>query len=111
MTGDRNATLVPEITEGSKRLFIELAEDAGNWSGTPLFGGNVGGDQISKGHLTPLKKLGLVTTFVDTDDPSGSRFRRHAWVIFTDLGVRYSEELGIEGLRDINEESGLNGTS
>ena len=52
-----------------------------------------------------------MTTFVDTDDPSGSRFRRHAWVIFTDLGVRYSEELGIEGLRDINEESGLNGTS
>ncbi len=97
---ETNATLVPEITEGSKQLFIELAEDAGNWSGSPLFGANVGGDDVSRGHLTHLKKLGLVTTYVDEDDPSGSRFRRDAWVIFTDLGVRYAEELGIDYLRD-----------
>lgn len=77
------------ITEGSLKLFIELADDAGNWSGTPLFGGNVGGDKASKGHLTHLKRLGLVRTEVDFDDSSCS------WVYFTDAGKALAAEHGI----------------
>jgi hypothetical protein len=91
---DHTATLNIErklqITAGTKELFVDLAYDAGNWSGTPLFGGNVGGDHASNGHLTHLKKLGLVTTWVDDDDKTCS------WVSFTDEGKAYAAALGID---------------
>jgi hypothetical protein len=66
-----------DLTPGSARLLEALWRDRGNWSGMPLFGGNVGGDPASLGHLTDLKKKGYVETEVDYEDPSLS------WVIFT----------------------------
>jgi|GEM_PF-2030259 len=71
-------------------LFLALARDAGNWSGTPLFGGNVGGSPESKGHLTKLKRARLVTTFVDYDDRSLS------WVQFTAAGRALAAQHGVE---------------
>jgi len=67
-----------DLTTGTEQLLRALWADRNNWSGMPLFGGNVGGSPASLGHLTDLKKKGYVTTEVDYDDASLS------WVIFTD---------------------------
>lgn len=75
------------ITEQSKALFIAYAKDAGNWSGTPLVGGNVGGSKEDAGNLTQLKKAGLVSTCKDEGC---------TWLEFTAAGKAYAAALGIE---------------
>lgn len=83
-----NATIqIIQITEASKNLFEAYAKDAGNWSGTPLVGGNVGGSKEDRGNLTQLKVAGLITTFRDEGC---------TWISFTDLGREYATSLGIE---------------
>lgn len=76
-----------EITDRSKELFMAYAKDAGNWSGTPLVGGNVADTKEDRGNLTQLKKAGLIRTQADAGD---------IWMIFTQLGIEYAKELGIE---------------
>lgn len=73
-----------KITPASLQLFRDLYEDAGNWGGTPLWGGNVGGGREDRGNLTHLKKLGLVTADVDEGD---------TWIHFTDLGHEFAKSL------------------
>ena len=75
-----------KLTEKSKALFKAYAEDAGNWSGTPLVGGNVGGSQEDNGNLTHLKKMELVETF---------EYEREIWINFTDKGKALAKEMGI----------------
>ena len=75
------------ITPKSLEVFLAYANDAGNWSGTPLVGGNVGGDKAERGNLTQLKKAGLIET--DTDEG-------HTWLYFTDAGKALAAERGIE---------------
>lgn len=75
-----------ELTEASKSLFAAYAKDAGNWSGTPLVGGNVGGSKEDRGNLTDLKKKGLISTF---------RYEGCDWISFTEAGVAYAASLGI----------------
>jgi len=75
-----------QITETSKNLFVAYAKDAGNWSGIPLVGGNVGGSKEDRGNLTQLKTAGLITTFRDEGC---------TWVSFTPLGREYAASLGI----------------
>ena len=75
-----------KITEASKAVFVMYAKDAGNWSGTPLVGGNVGGTKEERGNLTQLKKAELITTFFDEGC---------TWVDFTDAGKEYAKSLGI----------------
>lgn len=67
------------ITDQSLALFLEYARDAGNWSGTPLVGGNVGGSKEDRGNLTQLKKAGLVVTEFDSHD-------KNTWLMFTRSG-------------------------
>jgi hypothetical protein len=74
------------LTEASQKLFIAYAEDACNWSGTPLVGGNVGGTKEDQGNLTDLKKKGLLSTFKSDG---------LEWVSFTDQGIAYAKQLGI----------------
>lgn len=69
------------LTEKSLALFLDYAQDAGNWSGTPLVGGNVGGSKEDRGNLTDLKKAGLIQTFVD---------ERCTWVEFTAAGKAFA---------------------
>jgi len=76
------------MTEESLRVFKMYAEDAGNWSGTPLVGGNVGGTKEERGNLTHLKKLGLIITFQDKGE-------KELWLSFTTAGKKLAEELGI----------------
>lgn len=79
-----------DITAQSLELFLAYAEDAGNWSGTPLVGGNVGGSREDNGNLTQLKKAGLISTFEYAGD---------VFIKFTDAGVALAAEHGIEILR------------
>ncbi|WP_290055645.1 hypothetical protein [Amycolatopsis solani] len=82
----RTAKARTEITDTSLRLFLAFARDAGNWSGTPMVGGNVEIGKEGRGNLTQLKKAGLITTF---------RWEGDAWVDFTDAGVALAAEHGI----------------
>lgn len=75
------------LTPDSLELFLALAEDAGNWSGEPLFGGNFSVSQADKGNLTDLKVKGLVRTTNDGRD---------VFVQFTDAGIELSGQHGID---------------
>jgi hypothetical protein len=75
-------TNTPNITPDSFKLFMELANDAGNWSGTPLL-------EVSpaeRGNLTQLKVAGLLTTM--TDDGC-------VFAVFTDAGVALAVANGV----------------
>lgn len=74
------------ITETSKQVFLAYAEDAANWNGMPLVGGNVGGSVEERGNLTQLKQAGLIKT---------ERLDGHVWVVFTESGIAYAAENGI----------------
>ena len=76
-------TLTPRTLE----LFLAFARDAGNWSGNPAIGGNVGGSKEDRGNITQMKRAGLVTTF--TDDGI-------AWLSFTPAGKAFAAEHGVE---------------
>lgn len=75
------------ITTTSLEVFIEYAQDAGNWSGTPLIGGNVGGGPRERGNLTQLKQAGLIKTF-ESDG--------HKWVSFTEKGKALASKVGVD---------------
>ncbi|WP_147312486.1 hypothetical protein [Thermomonospora umbrina] len=78
-----------DLTPASHELFMALAEDAGNWSGTPPTDGNVQIGKEGRGNLTQLKRAGLLTTF----QHDGT-----AWVRFTALGVQYAKAHGVDDL-------------
>lgn len=73
------------ITEASLNVFMAYAKDAGNWNGTPLVGGNVGGSKEERGNLTQLKRAGLIETFQDDG----------LWISFTEAGRALAAERGI----------------
>ena len=75
------------VTDRSLALFLEYARDAGNWSGTPLVGGNVGGSKEDRGNLTQLKKAGLVVTEISDGC---------TWLMFTRSGRDLASEYGIK---------------
>ena len=64
-----------QLTPASAELLCEYADDAGNWSGMPLVGGNVGGTKKDRGNLTDLKVKGFIHTFEDGRQGS-------TWVVF-----------------------------
>jgi hypothetical protein len=74
------------ITATSLALFLAYAKDAGNWGGSPLVGGNVGGSKEERGNLTQLKRAGLLTTFNDDGD---------TWIDFTEEGKALAAEHGV----------------
>ena len=51
------------LTAGSAELLANLVWDAPNWNGSPML--DLG--RAEKGHLTDLKKNGLVSTMYDSD--------------------------------------------
>jgi hypothetical protein len=74
------------ITYTSYEVFMAYARDAGNWSGMPLVGGNVGGSKAERGNLTQLKKAGLIKTEIDDG---------LSWVVFTPEGKAFAAEMGV----------------
>ena len=69
------------MTPETKALFTTFAQDACNWSGTPLL--DIAKEQ--RGNLSDLKKRGLIETFKDAGCD---------WVDFTDEGKRLAAKLG-----------------
>ena len=76
------------LTPDSLDLFLGFAEDAPNWSGSPL----VTVTPQQRGNLADLKKKGLLTTWEDED---GCVF-----VNFTEAGIAFAVEHGFEA-RDL----------
>jgi hypothetical protein len=74
------------ITPTSKKVFKDYADDAGNWSGQPLVGGNVTSGKKERGNLTQLKIAGLIKTF-ESDG--------HMWLTFTENGYHYACSLPV----------------
>lgn len=72
-----------KITDTSLALFLDLANDAGNWSGTPL----ADVTKEERGNLTQLKRAGLLVTYVDNGDP---------FAVFTQAGVKFAAEHDID---------------
>jgi hypothetical protein len=72
-------TMNAKITPASLNLFLSLAEDAPNWSGTPL----VEVSEAEKGNLTQLKRAGLIRTMEDRGD---------IFATFTDAGKALAAE-------------------
>jgi hypothetical protein len=56
--------MTTKLTAATLRLFDALVEDAPNWSGTPLVDVGAAG----RGHLTHLKRAGLLTTTTSDGD-------------------------------------------
>lgn len=83
-----------QLTEASQQLFDLIIEDAPNWSGTPLLGGNFDTDEHTNGNLTDLKVKGLITTFEESEPGRPAL----VWIDVTDLGLEYAgktaEEIG-----------------
>jgi len=75
------------LTPSSHQLFVDLAADAPNWSGTPLVGGNTSMDAQLRGNLSDLVKKHLVKVF---------RQDGFTWVRFTEGGRTYAAEHGID---------------
>jgi hypothetical protein len=75
------------LSFGAISLFHEYAEDAGNWSGTPLVGGNVDSSPRNNGYLLKLKLAGLITTQEDEG---------RIWLSFTPKGKELALDYGIE---------------
>jgi len=71
------------LTPRSLDLFLELAHDAGNWSGTPL----VEVTPAERGNLTHLKVAGLLTTHTDEGD---------TFAAFTSAGRALAAEHGVD---------------
>lgn len=72
----------PVLSEACKSLLLEYWNDKGNWSGTPLVGGNVDSSTENNGYITDLKKKGLITTWNDGRNSDGTP---SMWMEFTDL--------------------------
>jgi len=72
---------VLNLTPDSLALFDALANDANNWSGTPL----IWITPAQRGNLTNLKRSGLLTTF----NSDGDMFAN-----FTDAGMALAASRG-----------------
>lgn len=71
------------LTAASLALFLDLADDAGNWSGSPL----VDISNSERGNLTHLKREGLITTMESDGFVHAS---------FTPTGAKLAAEHGID---------------
>jgi len=71
------------LTEGSALLLAELVIDAPNWNGSPM----LDVDDVDKGHLTDLKKKGLLRTSFDGDTGT-------SYVFFSDKGKAFITSAG-----------------
>ena len=81
-----NNVAVAALSPEALAYFLAHARDAGNWSGSPLVGGNVPQTKAADGYLTACKKAGVLTTFVDDGD---------SWICFTDAGVALAAANGV----------------
>lgn len=79
--------LIETLTPKAFEFFRAYAADSGNWSGTPLFNGNVviTSERADRGYLTKCKVAGLLTSWTESARDAGTSTSL-TWVKFTDLG-------------------------
>lgn len=77
------------LSAESLALFAAYYNDAGNWGGDPLIGGNVRSDAATPGHVTNWGKAGLAKTF--THHGKGD-----SWLSFTEAGLALGAQLTAE---------------
>ena len=98
VTVQKSAVLavLASLTPKSLEFFTEYAKDAGNWSGSPLFNGNVvvTSERADRGYLTRCKTAGLMTSVCE-EHPDSSNRSLLTWVYFTDLGKALALHLGL----------------
>jgi hypothetical protein len=75
------------------RRFVEYYNDRDNWGGTPLVGGNVGGDAADKGYIVNMKLRGWASTFKMDGD---------VFLEFTAEGVAAAEAM-LDSARNLTE--------
>lgn len=83
----RKATNPLGLPQKSFDYFVDLAKDAGNWSGNPWLNGNVASGKSASAMSQTLVRAGLITIGHDGDD---------AFAIFTDAGRAAAASIGIE---------------
>jgi hypothetical protein len=82
-----------KLTDASLALFLEYAEDAPNWGGSPwVSAGNVWLTKEQRGNITDLKKKGLV----EIGDSEGLGKSRDQYLIFTEAGIALARSHGFE---------------
>jgi len=74
-----------DLTTDSLAMFTDLANDAGNWSGSPLIGYLT---SQQKGNLSDLIKKELIYLTYEDDGC--------AFAVFTDTGRAMADELNID---------------
>ena len=79
-----------QMTKETFDLFMAYAKDAGNWSGTPLVGGNVKTTPADLGRISHLKKSGYITTFAGTGSDKNAKY-----IDFTEKGKKFAATNGI----------------
>lgn len=72
------------LTPASEELFLAIAKDFHNWSGTPPCYNHI--TPQTRGNLTQLKRAKLVTTFKSDGEE---------WIAFTEAGIAKANALGL----------------
>lgn len=80
------------LTQESYTLFMDLAEDALEWSGQPP----VDITKEQRGNLTDLKRKGLIVTETEMLEMAVGGKRKLEWVQFTAKGIEYAKQLGFD---------------
>jgi hypothetical protein len=75
-----------DLSEKCLSLFIAYAQDAGNWDGLPVIGGNINSTLENNGYLGDLVKKGYIET---------EWFESGQFIRFTNKGKELAEENGI----------------
>ena len=84
------------LPPASLETFLEYANDAANWSFSPLVStGNVHCTKAMRGNLADLVKKGLI-------EIEGERGDEYVW--FTDAGIELALAHGCDEFKDIHEE-------
>lgn len=80
-----------DLSEGELELFLAYVDDAGNWGGMPLLGGNVGSENPKS--VEQLEEAGLINVMEDREKINGKPNVAH-WVTFTEAGVALAAQHG-----------------
>ncbi len=77
-----------ELTKRSLEIFLEFAEDAKNWSGTPWVNdGNIWLDKEDRGNLADLIKKGLIVIRDAEAGGPDEGSKKNSIMAFTKTGV------------------------
>jgi len=86
----KTTTAAIKLPEKSLGFFLDLANDAGNWSGNPWLTGNVSAGRSASGMTQTLVRNGLIV--VEHGGDTGN----DAYAVFTPKGVEFAKAHGVD---------------